>query len=170
MIQFGNKRIQTIKTRLQRLLPSSLKLSDEQREDLEIPQLMLLALSHLAGKRGINSKLVHASAFNQLMVATNGSGLNNFTEAQGTAPVSFSSSHEIQRDEGFLRVDILVKTEDVEVEFQRMDGVTLTPLKFDPGRYSIDFETTRVRVQQDTGTAATYQIIGYFSDPLRDLA
>lgn len=117
----------------------------------------------LSGYYGSQNQSINSSYFNELLVAQGGSGLDNLDEQSGNQPASYNGTDQIQNNDGYKRIDVLVQGQEATIRFTKLDGNVTADIILPEGAYSFDFNCTTVQIKDNGTPGGTYQLIGYYT-------
>ena len=144
--------------------PQELELSPESIRQYDVGNRFERRLSYLVGYDGTRFHLIRAAPDGRLQVYANPPAFTHYAVQRDTIDGTTVTELKIEADEYFSRIDITAFDAPVLVQFGNgAFQIYGDPIKLQPGFYSFDYLTKKVRVTLPEGGSATeVQIVVWY--------
>lgn len=152
-----------IQVRQARFLPQNLSREPNDPQDLIIQPGINTTITNLFGQTSEGGRLVDATPYGSLQVASTGVAFRNYDTKADTAPATFSALHQLVAPSGtWHQFDILIESQEAIIRFLLADsGSWGDSIPLTVGNHSIAFESTTIQIAKRGDTAGTYTIIAW---------
>lgn len=146
------------------MFPDDLDLEPDQVRKLSVNNVFQRTLSLLSALSADGQKTLEATTDGELRVAMTSSGLEEYTQVNGSASDTFAAADTYKYSDSRSRWDIMIENNDAIIQFRNPQNtawqgniVLLT------GIHSIDLTTSGIRVKNRVaGSVTDYQIVSYY--------